>query len=143
MPLLTLVLPPAGRPTGQPDHLGATRLVRRVQRSRPGDLRWALSLDEVGRGRAMWLRSPRRRGLERRIVAAAAGTGLDVRWVADAGEGLSDHREFTLAGEVAAKLGVPDNPARHTTADVAARLTPRTFPRVRALLADLIGDARR
>ena len=60
------------------------------------------------------------------------GHGLDVRWVADAGEGLSDHREFTLAGEVAAKLGVPDNPARHTAADVAARLTPRTFPRVRA-----------
>ena len=126
--------------TGQPDHLGASALVRRVQRTRPGDLRWALSLDEVGRGRAMWLRSPRRRGLERRVVAAAAGTGLAVRWVADAGEGLSDHREFTLAGEVAAKLGVPDNPARHTAADVAGRLTPRTFPRVRALLANLLGD---
>ena len=129
--------------TGQPDHLGASALVRRVRRTRPGELRWALSLDEVGRGRAMWLRSPRRRGLERRILAAAAGTGLDVRWVADAGEGLSDHREFTLAGEVAAKLGVPDNPARHTAADVAGRLTPRTFPRVRALLANLLRDARR
>jgi hypothetical protein len=125
--------------TGQLDHLGATALVRRVGRERAGDLRWALSLDEVGRGRAMWLRSPRRRGLERRILAAAQGTGLDVRWVADAGEGLSDHREFTLAGEVAAKLGVPANPARHTAADVGSRLTPRTFPRVRALLRRLVG----
>ncbi|HZB76226.1 MAG TPA: M28 family peptidase, partial [Solirubrobacteraceae bacterium] len=111
--------------TGQPDHLGAAALVRRVRRTRTGDLRWALSLDEVGRGRALWLRSARRRGLERRVLAAARGTGLDVRWVADAGEGLSDHREFTLAGEVAAKLGVPANPARHTAADVASRLTPR------------------
>ena len=125
--------------TGRPDHLGATALVRHVRRARTGDLRWALSLDEVGRGRALWLRSPRRRGLERNVLAAAAGTGLDVRWVADAGEGLSDHREFTLAGEVAAKLGVPDNPARHTAADVAGRLTPRTFPRVRALLRALVG----
>jgi len=125
--------------TGRPDHLGATALVRFVRRARTGDLRWALSLDEVGRGRAMWLRSPRRRGLERKVLAAAAGTGLDVRWVADAGEGLSDHREFTLAGEVAAKLGVPGNPARHTAADVAGRLTPRTFPRVRALLRALVG----
>ena len=123
--------------TGQPDHLGATALVRHVRRTRTGDLRWALSLDEVGRGRTMWLRSPRRRGLERRLDGDAHG--LRVRWVADAGEGLSDHREFTLAGEVAAKLGVPANPARHTAADVAGRLTPRTFPRVRALLRDLVG----
>ena len=98
--------------------------------------------DEVGRGRAMWLRSPRRRGLERRILAAGRTAGLDVHWVADAGEGLSDHREFTLAGEVAAKLGVPDNPARHTAADVPARLEPRTFRRVGALLADFLRDAR-
>ena len=124
--------------TGQPDHLGAAALVRHVGRTRTADLRWALSLDEVGRGRALWLRSARRRGLERRVLAAAQGTGLDVRWVADAGEGLSDHREFTLAGEVAAKLGVPANPARHTAADVASRLTPRTFPRVRALLRELV-----
>jgi hypothetical protein len=122
--------------TGQPDHLGATALVRHIRRTRTGDLRWALSLDEVGRGRTMWLRSPRRRGLERRLDGDAHG--LRVRWVADAGEGLSDHREFTLAGEVAAKLGVPDNPARHTAADVPSRLTPRTFVRVQALVRSLL-----
>ena len=62
--------------TGQPDHLGASALVRRVRARRAGDLRWALSLDEVGRGRAMTIRSPARRRFERRLLAASAGTGL-------------------------------------------------------------------
>ena len=125
--------------TGQPDHLGASALVRRVQRrGRAGDLRWALSLDEVGRGREMWLRSPRLRRFDRRVLAAAAGSGLRVRWVADGGPGNSDHREFGLAGLTAAKLGVPDNPLRHTAADVAGRLQERTFPRVRRLLQALL-----
>ena len=61
--------------TGQPDHLGASALVRRVRaRGRARDLRWALSLDEVGRGRAMWLRSPARRRFERRVLGRRAGT---------------------------------------------------------------------
>jgi aminopeptidase YwaD len=125
--------------TGQPDHLGASALVRRVQRrGRASDLRWALSLDEVGRGRDMWLRSPRVRRFEWRVRAAAGGTGMRVRWVADGGPGNSDHREFGLAGLVAGKLGVPDNPLRHTGADVAARLQEGTFPRVRRLLEALL-----
>jgi aminopeptidase YwaD len=124
--------------TGQPDHLGASALVRRVRARRAGDLRWALSLDEVGRGRRMWLRSARERRFERRIRAASTGSGIRVRWVADSGEGNSDHREFGLAGFTAAKLGVPDNPLRHTAADVAGRLQERTFPRVRRLLENLL-----
>ena len=124
--------------TGRPDHLGASALVRRVRARRAGDLRWALSLDEVGRGREMWLRSPGRRRLERRVGAAASGAGLRVRWVADGGSGNSDHREFGLAGLTAAKLGVPDNPARHTAADVADRLREPTFARVRRLLEALV-----
>jgi hypothetical protein len=60
--------------TGRADHLGASALVQRVRaRGRAADLRWALSLDEVGRGREMWLRSPARRGLERRVEAAPTG----------------------------------------------------------------------
>ena len=126
--------------TGRADHLGASALVRRLRaRGRAADLRWALSLDEVGRGREMWLRSPARRGFERRAEAAADGTGLRVRWVADTGSGNSDHREFGLAGLEAGKLGVPDNPARHTAADVAARLRAGTFVRVRQLLETLLG----
>jgi hypothetical protein len=124
--------------TGRPDHLGASALVHRVRARRAGDLRWALSLDEVGRGRELWLRSPRLRRLERSVRAASHGTGLRVRWVADGGEGNSDHREFSLAGFTAAKLGVPDNPLRHTAADVAGRLQAATFPRVRRLLGALL-----
>jgi len=125
--------------TGQPDHLGASALVRRVRgRGRAGDLRWALSVDEVGRGREMWLRSPRLRGFERRVIAAARGTVLLVRWVADGGPGNSDHREFGLAGLTAGKLGVPDDPIRHTAGDVAARLRAGTFTRVRRLLEALL-----
>jgi hypothetical protein len=124
--------------TGQPDHLGATALARRVRTRRADDLRWALSLDEVGRGRTMWLRSPRNRRFERRTVAAAKGTGITVRWVADEGTGNSDHREFSLAGFTAGKLGVPDNPLRHTAADTASRLQNGTFPPVRRLLENLV-----
>ncbi len=124
--------------TGRPDHLGASALVRRVRARRAGDLRWALSLDEVGRGTTMWLRSPRHRRFERRIATAARGSGIRLRWVADEGTGNSDHREFGLAGFTAAKLGVPDNPLRHTASDVASRLQPRTFPRVRRLLEALL-----
>ena len=125
--------------TGQPDHLGASALVRRIRASgRGGDLRWALSLDEVGRGRSMWLRSPARRRFERRVLAAAPGSGLTVRWVADEGSGNSDHRELNLAGFAAAKLGVPDNPLRHTAADRAGRLREATFARVRRLLEALL-----
>jgi hypothetical protein len=124
--------------TGRPDHLGATALSNRVRTRRADDLRWALSLDEVGRGRTMWLRSPRNRGFERRVIRSAAGTGIAVRWVADEGTGNSDHREFSLAGFTAAKLGVPDNPLRHTAADVASRLQNGTFPRIRKLLENLV-----
>jgi hypothetical protein len=125
--------------TGRPDHLGASALVRRVRaRGREDDVRWALSLDEVGRGRAMWLRSPARRRFERRVLAAAEGSGLDVRWVADEGSGNSDHRELGLAGLTAGKLGVPGNPLRHTAADRAGWLQEGTFPRVRKLLENLL-----
>ena len=128
--------------TGRPDHLGASALVRRVRRlGRTRDLRLALSLDEVGRGPVMTLRSSAaapRPGIERAVFAAARGTGLRVGWQPDGGSGNSDHREFQLAGLPAAKLGVPDNPCRHEPCDVASRLTPGTFPRVRRLVERLL-----
>ena len=110
----------------------------RVKR-RAHDLRFVLSLDEVGRGRTFHLRSPAsapRRGVERRIVKAGRGA---VRWVRDSGTGNSDHREFALAGLPAAKLGVPDDPLRHTAADTPSRLQPRSFPLVRAIVERLLG----
>jgi hypothetical protein len=131
--------------TGQPDHLGALAAVRRVRRlGRTGDLRFALSLDEVGRGRTMHLRSPvaaPRDSVERAILAAAGGTGLRVRWLRDSGTGNSDHREFALAGLPAAKLGVPEEPCRHTACDTVDRLQAGTFPRVRTLVEQLLSRA--
>jgi Zn-dependent M28 family amino/carboxypeptidase len=133
--------------TGQADHLGALAAVPRVGRRR-ADLRFVLSLDEVGRGTTFHLRSRANRPrVEGRIVKAGRGA---VRWVADSGErsgdegsgrggGNSDHREFALAGLPAAKLGVPDDPLRHTAADTPSRLQPRAFVRVRAIVERLLG----
>ena len=122
--------------TGSPDHLGALALVRKVRRDRLGGrLRWALSLDEVGRGPAFWLRSSAgrtRRSVEVELLRASRRAGARVRWVRDAGTGNSDHREFQLAGLRAAKLGAAGgDPCRHMPCDRAVRLQPRTLRRVR------------
>jgi hypothetical protein len=128
--------------TRQPDHLGALAAVRRVRRlGRAKDLRVALALDEVGRGRTMLLRSPvpsPRDSVERAILGAGKGTGLRVSWQPDSGPGNSDHREFELAGLPGAKLGVPDDPCRHTLCDRPSRLQASTFPRVRRLVERLL-----
>jgi Zn-dependent M28 family amino/carboxypeptidase len=129
--------------TGRPDHLGASALVRRLKhKGRERDLRLALSLDEVGRGTRMWLRSsaraPRAR-VERAVTRAARGTGLNVAWVRDAGSGNSDHREFQIRGLPAAKLGATSYAYRHTPRDSRDKLTAGTFPRVRRLLEALVG----
>ena len=130
--------------TGRPDHLGASALVRRVRRlGRADDLRFALSLDEVGRGTTFWLRSTAaapRAGVERALLRAARRAGTTVRWVRDSGDGNSDHREFGLAGLPAMKLGVPDDPCRHTACDAPERLERRAFARVlRAVVPVLSG----
>jgi aminopeptidase YwaD len=121
--------------TGQADHLGARAAVPRVKK-RKRDLRFVLSLDEVGRGTTFHLRSAANRPrVEGRILRAGRGA---VRWVKDAGSGNSDHREFTLAGLPAAKLGVPDEPCRHTACDTPDRLQPKAFKRVRAIVERLL-----
>jgi hypothetical protein len=132
--------------TGSPDHLGALALVRRVRRlGRARDLRLALSLDEVGRGRRLVLKSSAaspRAGVERAVLDAARGTGLRVSWDRDAGAagGNSDHREFQMAGLPAAKLGVASAPCRHTACDTPSRLDASTFPRVRRLVERLLRE---
>jgi hypothetical protein len=119
--------------TGSPDHLGALALARRVRRRGLAErLEWALSLDEVGRDRPFWLRSPApspRRGAERAILAAARRAGVRVRFVRDEGTGNSDHREFNLLGMPAAKLGVGagGEPCRHMACDRPGRLDPRSL----------------
>ncbi len=54
--------------------------------------------------------------------------------------GNSDHREFALAGLPAAKLGVPDDPCRHTACDRPGRLQAGTFPLVRGVVERLLSQ---
>lgn len=123
--------------TGSPDHLGALALARSVRRRRLARrLEWALSLDEVGRGRDFWLRSPAtgvRARVEGALLRAARRERAPVTWVRDEGTGNSDHREFELAGLPAMKLGVgaAGEPCRHKACDVAGRLEGGAFSRAR------------
>jgi hypothetical protein len=125
--------------TGRPDHLGAAALVRRVARlGRRGDLRIALSLDEVGRGGRFFLQSPHRRarpGVEGLVLGAAGSATL--RFSPDGGTGNSDHREFELSGLPGAKLGpLPGaEPCRHTACDTWQRLDRGTLNRALAIAA--------
>ena len=119
--------------TGSPDHLGALALARRVRaRGLARRLQWALSLDEVGRDRPFWLRSPApgpRQGVETAILAAARRVGMPVAFVRDETGGNSDHREFNLLGMPAAKLGVGagGEPCRHMACDRPRRLDPHSL----------------
>jgi aminopeptidase YwaD len=122
--------------TGSPNHLGALALARRVRaRGLRKRLRWALSIDEVGRGHSFGLNSPvprPRRGVETQIVRAARRAHVKVAWHHDSGTGNSDHREFQLMGLRAAKLGPRgDEPCRHTACDRPSRLQPGAFRRAR------------
>jgi hypothetical protein len=120
--------------TGSPDHLGALALREIVPRRR---LRYALSLDEVGRGDAFRLRSPAgapRPRVERELLAAADEVGVSLDWQRDSGTGNSDHREFELAGMRGVKLGVLDNPCRHSACDTPDRLQRAAFRRVQKVV---------
>jgi hypothetical protein len=119
--------------TRSPDHLGSLALAKRVRaRGLRPRLRWALSLDEVGRGAGFWLRSPvraPRRGVERQLL------GARVRWVRDEGSGNSDHREFQLLGMPGVKLGVAgDEPCRHEPCDRPSRLQAGALRRARRIV---------
>jgi len=126
--------------TGSPDHLGALALARRT-RARGGRqrLEWALSLDEVGRDRPFWLRSPAtvpRPQVEGALLRAARRAQVPVSWVRDESTGNSDHREFELLGLPALKLGVGagDEPCRHTACDRPERLDPTSLRLARRLV---------
>jgi hypothetical protein len=130
--------------TGSPDHLGALALAKRARahgaRKR---LRWALSLDEVGRDYPFWLRSPvssPRPRVEGALLAAAGSVGTQVAWVRDESSGNSDHREFELLGLPAAKLGVGagGEPCRHSPCDRPSRLDPRSLVLARRMTAEAL-----
>ena len=130
--------------TGSPDHLGALALARRA-RSRGGRerLRFALSLDEVGRDYPFWLRSPvssPRPRVEGALLAAAGRVGTSVTWVRDDTTGNSDHREFELLGLPGAKLGVGagGEPCRHMACDLPSRLEARSLALARRMTAEAL-----
>jgi hypothetical protein len=113
--------------TGLSYHAGAAALVKQVKaENRAADLRFALSLDEVGLGRRFYLRSPAsavRGGVEGQILNASRRAGVTVRWSRDSGTGNSDHREFELAGLPGSVLEVwKGNFACHHMACDRARL---------------------
>jgi hypothetical protein len=114
--------------TGLSYHAGSAALVKTVkQEGRAGDLRFALSLDMVGRGRRFYLRSPQpstRDGVEGQVLAAARRAAVAVRWAHDSGSGNSDHREFELAGLPGAALETwkGRDACHHEACDRAGRL---------------------
>jgi hypothetical protein len=130
--------------TGKPDHLGALRLARRARAHHARKrLRWALSLDEVGRDYPFWLRSPvsaPRAAVEGSLFDAAGRVGTQVSWVRDEGSGNSDHREFELLGLPAAKLGVGagGEPCRHLRCDVPSRLKRKPLVTARRMVAEAL-----
>jgi Zn-dependent M28 family amino/carboxypeptidase len=127
--------------TGSPDHLGALALARRARAHHARRrLRWALSLDEVGRDYPFWLRSPvnsPRTRVEVALLSAAGSVGTAVSWVRDESTGNSDHREFELLGLPAAKLGAGagGEPCRHSPCDRPSRLDPTSLVRARRMTA--------
>jgi hypothetical protein len=125
--------------TGSPDHVGSLALREIVPRRR---LRYALSLDEVGRGTSFRLRSPvgaPRTRVERELLDAAEQEDVALDWQRDDGTGNSDHREFELAGMRGVKLGVLDNPCRHSACDTPGRLQRRAFARVQRVVENVLG----
>ena len=130
--------------TGSPDHLGALHLARRARAHHARKrLRWALSLDEVGRDYPFWLRSPvsaPRAAVEGALSGAAGRVGTQVSWVRDESTGNSDHREFQLLGLPGAKLGVGTGgePCRHMRCDTPSRLERGPLVAARRMVAEAL-----
>lgn len=130
--------------TGTSYHVGSQALVRLVKsRGRAGDLRFALSLDMLGRGRRFYLRSPQpaiRPAVEGRILAAARVAGVTLRWARDSESGNSDHREFELAGLPAAVIEVWKGieSCHHLPCDRAGRLQKGALGRVQRIAEKLV-----
>jgi hypothetical protein len=125
-------------------HVGAANLVKNVKAaSRAQDLRYALSVDMVGRGRRFTLRSPQpttRPAVEDQMLAAANRAGVVLRWGRDSGQGNSDHREFELAGLPGAVIEVWNgiDPCHHEACDRPGRLQKPALNRVLRIAEQLV-----
>ena len=125
-------------------HVGAAALVKTVKnQARAGDLRFALSVDMVGRGKRFYLRSPQpstRPGVEGEVLDAARRAGVTVRWARDSDTGNSDHREFELAGLPAAVIEVwrGHDACHHEGCDRPGRLQKGALRRVERVARELV-----
>ncbi|HEX2103939.1 MAG TPA: M28 family peptidase [Solirubrobacteraceae bacterium] len=130
--------------TGAADHLGALRLVGHLRaRGAARRLRYALSLDMVGRGRRFQLRSPHPRPrprVERDVLAAGRRRGVTLRFERDSGSGNSDHRELELAGLPALAMQVWDaeDACYHAPCDGWRRLERGALARVQGVTESLL-----
>ena len=126
-------------------HAGAAALVKTVKKQgRAGDLRFALSVDMVGRGKRFYLRSPQpsaRPGVEGEILDAAGRANVTVRWARDSDTGNSDHREFELAGLPAAVIeawrGVDS--CHHAACDRPGRMQRPALSRAVRVALEVLG----
>lgn len=125
-------------------HVGSRALVRTVKnRGRADDLRWALSVDMIGRGKRFYLRSPQpsvRSGVEGEMLAAARRANVTLRWARDSDTGNSDHREFELAGLPAAVIEVWKGfeACHHLPCDRPGRLHRGALNRVLRVTEELV-----
>lgn len=124
-------------------HVGSAALVKYVKAAGRGDLRFALSVDEIGRGRRFTLRSPQpaiRPAVEGEMLAAADRAGVVLRWGRDSGQGNSDHREFELAGLPGAVIEVWNgiDPCHHQACDRPGRLQKPAMKRVLRITEELV-----
>ena len=125
-------------------HVGAANLVKYLKAAdRAQDLRYALSVDMVGRGRRFTLRSPQpatRAAVEDQMLAAANRAGVVLRWGRDSGQGNSDHREFELAGLPGAVIEVwrGIDPCHHEACDRPGRLHKPALNRVLRIAEQLV-----
>lgn len=133
--------------TGLPYHAGAAALVKQVKsEGRGADLRFALSLDEVGLGKRFYLRSPApatRGGVEGEILGASRRAGVTVHWARDSGTGNSDHREFELAGLPGAVLEVWKGvfPCHHMACDRPRLLQKGALNRALRIAGEVVKGA--
>ena len=130
--------------TGQADHLGARRLVKHVRLERSARrLRYALSLDMIGRGGRFQVSSPQagpRAQVEGQVLAAGRRRDVTLRWDPDSGTGNSDHREFELAGlpGLVIHLWHGLEPCYHAACDTASRLQRRSLRRVQRVTEEAL-----
>jgi Zn-dependent M28 family amino/carboxypeptidase len=126
--------------TGHRDHLGSRRLVKHLRHRRSARrLRYALSVDMVGRGAKFQLRSPRsgtRPRVEGQLLRAGRQRDVTLRWLRDSSSGNSDHREFELAGLPALTIQVWGGieACWHQPCDTWRRLQPGSLDRVQDIV---------